>query len=81
MDRLLDRPLRVRSVPSVSPSGSVSVAAARLALFNWLIARRSGGTLVVRVADADRERGIDDAVVRDLQWLGLTGHEGAGSGV
>ncbi|HEX3550140.1 MAG TPA: glutamate--tRNA ligase family protein, partial [Candidatus Elarobacter sp.] len=47
----------------------------------WLIARRSGGTLVVRVADADRERGIDDAVVRDLQWLGLTGHEGAGSGV
>ncbi len=74
MDRLLDRPLRVRSVPSVAPSGSVSLGSARLALFNWLLARRSGGTLVVRLA-AD-EPDAAQTIARDLRWIGLTWDEG-----
>ena len=78
MDRLPRCPLRVRSVPSVSPSGTVSLGSARLALFNRLIASRTGGTLVVRVAASDRERGLEAGLVRDLEWLGLTWDEGPG---
>jgi glutamyl/glutaminyl-tRNA synthetase len=74
-----DRPLRVRFAPS--SAGTLHVGAARTALFNWLLARKSGGAFVVRIGDtgdADpaghgaRERAILD----DLRWLGLGWDEG-----
>ncbi|MGH9096331.1 MAG: glutamate--tRNA ligase family protein, partial [Acidimicrobiales bacterium] len=45
---------RVRFAPS--PTGYFHVGSARTALFNWLVARKSGGTLVLRVEDTDTER-------------------------
>src|ERR1700736_4939377 len=76
MDRLgLDRPLRVRFAPS--SSGLLHVGAARTALFNWLLARSTGGSFVVRVDDTDETaRAGEDAVLRDLGWLGLDWDEG-----
>jgi glutamyl-tRNA synthetase/nondiscriminating glutamyl-tRNA synthetase len=55
------------------------VGNARTALFNWLLARGSGGTFVLRIEDTDIERSareFEDAVLRDLQWLGLQWDEG-----
>lgn len=70
MPRLDDsRPLRVRFA---APRAALSVAAARTALFNWLIARRTGGTLVVRNDSGAAEPGS----MEDLRWLGLEADEG-----
>jgi glutamyl/glutaminyl-tRNA synthetase len=76
MDRLaLDRPLRVRFAPSCT--GLLHVGAARTALYNWLLARSTGGSFVVRVDDTDETaRAGEDAVLRDLRWLGLDWDEG-----
>lgn len=76
MDRLdLDRPLRVRFAPS--STGLLHVGAARTALFNWLLARSSGGSFVVRVDDTgEAVRAGEDALLRDLRWLGLDWDEG-----
>jgi len=72
----VDRPLRVRFAPA--PAGTLPVAAARAALFNWLIARRSGGRFVLRIDDADPRHGPagEAAILRDLRWLGLDWDEG-----
>jgi glutamyl/glutaminyl-tRNA synthetase len=45
--------LRLRFAPS--PTGALHIGGARTALFNWLLARGSGGTLVLRIEDTDRE--------------------------
>ena len=47
-------PLRVRFAPS--PTGSLHVGGARTALFNWLVARKTGGKFIVRVEDTDEAR-------------------------
>jgi glutamyl-tRNA synthetase len=55
------------------------VGGARTALFNWLLARKLGGTLVLRIEDTDRERSSDDmtsAILDSLIWLGLDWDEG-----
>jgi glutamyl-tRNA synthetase len=49
-------PVRVRFAPS--PTGSLHVGGARTALFNWLIARKTGGTFIIRVEDTDEVRAI-----------------------
>lgn len=62
-----------------SPTGHLHVGGARTALFNWLYARRHGGTFIVRVEDTDRARSTAEserAVLRDLRWLGLNWDEG-----
>ena len=58
-----------------SPTGYLHVGNLRTALFNFLIARKAGGTFILRLDDTDPERSKDeyaDAIQRDLEWLGLT---------
>ena len=58
-----------------SPTGSLHIGGARTALFNFLYARHTGGTFLLRVEDTDRERSTPDAVKAifdGLNWLGLT---------
>jgi nondiscriminating glutamyl-tRNA synthetase len=77
----MTRPLRVRFAPS--PSGDLHVGNARTALFNWLYARKTGGTYVFRIEDTDLDRsdeGSIQAILASLQWLGLTPDEGEGVG-
>ena len=69
--------MRVRFAPS--PTGQLHVGNARTALFNWLLARGSGGTFILRIEDTDVERSTREseaAIVRDLRWLGLDWDEG-----
>ena len=58
-----------------SPTGYLHVGNLRAALFNWLIARKAGGTFIFRLDDTDPERSkveYVDAIREDLEWLGLT---------
>jgi nondiscriminating glutamyl-tRNA synthetase len=69
--------MRLRFAPS--PTGRLHVGNARTALFNWLLARGSGGTFILRIEDTDVERSTREAeagIVRDLRWLGLDWDEG-----
>ena len=65
-------PPRLRFAPS--PTGYLHVGNARAALFNWLEARRTGGEMLLRVEDTDRERSSSELVeniLASLRWLGL----------
>jgi len=58
-----------------SPTGYLHVGNLRTALFNYLIARKAGGTFILRLDDTDPERSkpeFADAIKEDLEWLGLT---------
>ena len=58
-----------------SPTGYIHIGNLRAALFNWLIARKAGGTFILRLDDTDPERSKEtyvDAIREDLEWLGLT---------
>jgi glutamyl-tRNA synthetase len=71
------KPPRVRFAPS--PTGYLHVGGARTALFNWLYARHTGGTHVLRIEDTDRERSTDEhtrVILDGLTWLGITWDEG-----
>jgi glutamyl-tRNA synthetase len=73
--------VRVRFAPS--PTGYLHVGGARTALFNWLYARRTGGTFVLRIEDTDVERSSTDMVtgiLDSLRWLGLDWDEGPETG-
>ncbi|HEU4649007.1 MAG TPA: glutamate--tRNA ligase, partial [Gemmatimonadales bacterium] len=68
---------RVRFAPS--PTGYLHVGGARTALFNWLFARKTGGTFVLRIEDTDRERSTEahtQVILDGLTWLGVTWDEG-----
>ena len=68
---------RFRIAPS--PTGSIHVGTARTALYNWLLARKSGGTFVLRVEDTARDRNrpeYEQAIYAGLAWLGLDWDEG-----
>src|SRR5688572_15226068 len=70
-------PPRVRFAPS--PTGYLHVGGARTALFNWLFARRHGGTFILRIEDTDTERSSDEMVtgiLESMHWLGLEWDEG-----
>ena len=67
---------RLRFAPS--PTGYLHVGGARTALFNWLFARHTGGSFLLRVEDTDRERSTDEstrAIFEGLEWLGLAWDE------
>ena len=69
--------VRVRFAPS--PTGYLHIGGARTALFNWLYARRHGGTFVLRIEDTDTERSsveMVEGIVDGLRWLGLDWDEG-----
>ena len=68
---------RLRIAPS--PTGLFHVGTARTALFNWLEARRTGGTFVLRIEDTDVDRNLleaADGIQRSMEWLGLDWDEG-----
>ena len=72
-------PPRVRFAPS--PTGYLHIGGARTALFNWLWARKTGGTFLLRIEDTDRERSTRqavDAIFEGMRWLGLDWDEGPG---
>lgn len=67
------RPTITRFAPS--PTGFIHVGNLRTALMNWMIARKSGGTFILRLDDTDQERSKQeyaDGLMEDLEWLGLT---------
>ena len=69
--------VRTRFAPS--PTGPLHAGGARTALFNWLYARSSNGTFVLRSEDTDLERSAseyEEALIADLSWLGLDFDEG-----
>ncbi len=70
-------PVRVRFAPS--PTGALHIGGARTALYNWLLARGSGGAFVLRIEDTDRERSTPENVEQildALRWLELDWDEG-----
>jgi len=70
-------PVRVRFAPS--PTGQLHVGGARTAIYNWALARRTGGVFILRIDDTDPERSTDEnvsAILRGLRWLGLDWDEG-----
>jgi glutamyl-tRNA synthetase len=69
--------MRVRFAPS--PTGALHIGGARTALYNWLLARGQGGTLMLRIEDTDRERSTPENVEQildALRWLKLDWDEG-----
>jgi glutamyl-tRNA synthetase len=69
--------IRVRFAPS--PTGYLHVGGARTALFNWLLAKKSGGTFILRIEDTDVERSTKEsveAILQGMEWLGLEWDEG-----
>ncbi|KAF2462056.1 hypothetical protein BDY21DRAFT_312925 [Lineolata rhizophorae] len=75
--RLPDSPARTRFAPS--PTGYLHLGSLRTALFNYLLARSTGGQFLLRIEDTDQSRTIPDAEKRlyaDLRWAGLQWDEG-----
>ena len=72
---------RVRFAPS--PTGKLHLGSARTALFNWLFCRGSGGVMVLRLEDTDRERSSEEFesdILHSLRWMGLDWDEGPDTG-
>src|SRR5690242_8502531 len=64
--------LRVRFAPS--PTGFLHIGSARTFIFNWLYARRNGGTMILRIDDTDVERNTEaslNSIYEGLRWLDL----------
>lgn len=75
------RPIRVRFAPS--PTGHLHIGSARTALYNWLYARKTGGTFVLRIEDTDAARSTRDSyesILDALRWLELDWDEGPEKG-
>jgi len=73
--------VRVRFAPS--PTGYLHIGGARTALFNWLYARHTGGTFILRIEDTDEARNTQEAVnviLEGMRWLGLEWDEGPTTG-
>jgi glutamyl-tRNA synthetase len=72
-DHSISKPVITRFAPS--PTGFLHIGGARTALFNWAFAKHTGGKMLLRIEDTDRERSTDAAVTAildGLSWLGLT---------
>jgi glutamyl-tRNA synthetase len=73
---MTQRPVRVRFAPS--PTGPLHMGGVRTALYNYLFARRHGGTFILRIEDTDQNRlvlGAEDYIVEALKWCGLSPDE------
>lgn len=71
------RPVRVRMAPS--PTGHFHLGSARTALYNYLLARKTGGQFILRIEDTDQKRfveGAEQEIFDCLDWLGITPDEG-----
>ncbi|POS84882.1 hypothetical protein EPUL_002850, partial [Erysiphe pulchra] len=74
-------PARTRFAPS--PTGYVHLGSLRTALFNYLVAKATGGQFILRIEDTDQKRTVPDAIQRiyeDLRWAGIHWDEGPDSG-
>ena len=77
----MDSPVRVRIAPS--PTGNLHVGNARTALYNYLFARQTGGTYILRIDDTDAKRSSDEdieGVLYSFRWMGLDWDEGYAAG-
>ena len=75
------KPARVRFAPS--PTGRMHMGSARTALYNYLLAKRTGGKFILRIEDTDFKRfvkGAEEELMQGLRWLGLQWDEGVGVG-
>jgi glutamyl-tRNA synthetase len=73
----LDKPVRVRFAPS--PTGRMHLGSGRMALYNYLLARRTGGQFILRVEDTDQKRYVATAeqeLIDGMRWMGLQWDEG-----
>ncbi len=69
--------VRTRFAPS--PTGYLHIGGARTAIFNWLYARRFGGSFILRIEDTDQTRSTEDSIeqiIEAMDWLGLDHDEG-----
>lgn len=69
--------IRVRFAPS--PTGYLHIGGARTAMFNWLLARHTGGTFILRIEDTDEDRSkaeYEQVIFNELRWLGIDWDEG-----
>ena len=76
----MDKP-RLRFAPS--PTGYLHIGGVRTALFNWLWARKTGGSFILRIEDTDQERSTDESrkvILDSLDWLGIDWDEGPNKG-
>ena len=74
-------PVRVRFAPS--PTGSLHVGGARTALFNWLLAKKTGGKFLIRVEDTDEARSTrasEESILGDIKWMKMNWDEGPETG-
>jgi glutamyl-tRNA synthetase len=74
---MTEQKVRVRFAPS--PTGTLHIGGAHTALFNWLWARHTGGTFVLRIEDTDLERStkeFEQNILEGMRWLGLDWDEG-----
>jgi len=76
-EKKANQPIRVRIAPS--PSGHLHVGTARTAVYNWLFARKHGGTFILRIEDTDQSRSFPEmtaSIMDSLKWMGLDWDEG-----
>jgi len=73
--------VRVRFAPS--PTGALHIGGVRTALYNYLLARQTGGTMILRIEDTDQTRyvpGAEEYILKSLEWAGIKIDEGVGVG-
>ncbi len=76
-----ERPVRVRFAPS--PTGPLHIGGVRTALYNYLLARKHGGTMILRIEDTDQNRfvpGAEEYIRESLKWVGIEIDEGPEQG-
>jgi glutamyl-tRNA synthetase len=77
----MNQNIRVRFAPS--PTGPLHIGGLRTALFNYLFAKKNGGTFILRIEDTDQTRfvpGAEDYIIESLEWCGLIPDEGPRQG-
>ena len=77
----MNQPIRVRFAPS--PTGPLHMGGVRTALYNYLFAKKHGGTFILRVEDTDQTRfvpGAEDYIRQSLAWCGIAPDEGDAEG-
>ncbi len=74
---MVNNPVRVRMAPS--PTGRFHLGSARTALYNYLLAGKTGGQFILRIEDTDQKRyvpGAEEEIIQSLNWLGIPPDEG-----
>jgi glutamyl-tRNA synthetase len=75
------QPVRVRFAPS--PTGALHIGGVRTALYNYLLAKKTNGTMILRIEDTDQTRfvpGAEEYIIKSLEWMGIKIDEGVAQG-